>query len=79
MFNLSPYVCRVEWGIRGARNAAERGDIIIIVDVLSFSSTVISAVNYGAIIYPAIQKKILSYLTEGCDTSISKIAFLLFS
>ncbi|MFO1446144.1 2-phosphosulfolactate phosphatase [Bacillus sp. Bva_UNVM-123] len=53
MLNQSPYVCRVEWGKRGAREAAERGDIIIIVDVLSFSSTVISALNYGAIIYPS--------------------------
>ncbi len=52
MFDQSPYVCRVEWGKRGAREAAERGDIIIIVDVLSFSTTVISALNNGAIIYP---------------------------
>jgi 2-phosphosulfolactate phosphatase len=52
MFNQDPYSCRVEWGIRGAREAAERGDIIIIVDVLSFSSTVISALRQGAIIYP---------------------------
>jgi hypothetical protein len=27
--NQSPHVCRVEWGIRGAREAAEPGDIII--------------------------------------------------
>ena len=52
MFSQSPYSCRVEWGKRGAREAAERGDIIIIVDVLSFSSTVISALRYGAILYP---------------------------
>jgi 2-phosphosulfolactate phosphatase len=52
MFHQSPYSCRVEWGIRGAREAAERGDIIIIVDVLSFSSTVISALSQGAILYP---------------------------
>lgn len=51
-FDQSPYECRVEWGRRGAREAAERGDIIIIVDVLSFSSTVITALRYGAIIYP---------------------------
>ncbi|MGG3564805.1 2-phosphosulfolactate phosphatase [Neobacillus rhizosphaerae] len=51
-FDQSPYECRVEWGRRGAREAAERGDIIIIVDVLSFSSTVISALRKGAIIYP---------------------------
>ncbi|MEH7107483.1 2-phosphosulfolactate phosphatase, partial [Bacillus sp. JJ1764] len=52
MFSQSLFNCRVEWGMRGAREAAERGDIIIIVDVLSFSSTVISALSNGAIIYP---------------------------
>ncbi|WP_332698629.1 2-phosphosulfolactate phosphatase [Halalkalibacter lacteus] len=52
MFNQSPYDIRIEWGRRGAREAAEREDIVIIVDVLSFSSTVISALRYGARIYP---------------------------
>ncbi|MDQ0270432.1 2-phosphosulfolactate phosphatase [Cytobacillus purgationiresistens] len=52
MFEQSPYEVRVEWGRRGARDAASRGDIVIIVDVLSFSSTVISALRYGSIIYP---------------------------
>ncbi|MFB3162080.1 2-phosphosulfolactate phosphatase [Neobacillus sp. 179-J 1A1 HS] len=52
MFSQSPYVCRMEWGRRGAREAAERGDIIIIVDILSFSSTVVSALHFGAVIYP---------------------------
>lgn len=52
MFDQSPYECRMEWGQRGAREAAERGDITIIVDVLSFSSTVTAAVNAGAVVYP---------------------------
>lgn len=52
MFDQSPYACRVEWGKRGAREASERGDITIIVDVLSFSSTVVSALHKGAIIFP---------------------------
>jgi 2-phosphosulfolactate phosphatase len=52
MFDQSPYSCKVEWGKRGARESAERGDIVIIVDVLSFSSTVVSALNAGAFIYP---------------------------
>lgn len=52
MFDQSPYACRVEWGQRGAREAAERGDITIIVDVLSFSSTVVTALSFGAISYP---------------------------
>jgi 2-phosphosulfolactate phosphatase len=52
MFDQSPFDCRMEWGRRGAREAAERGDIVIVVDVLSFSSTVVSAMNVGAIIHP---------------------------
>lgn len=52
MFDQIDYQCRVEWGKRGAREAAQRGDITIIVDVLSFSSTVVTAVNYGVILFP---------------------------
>ena len=51
-FDQSPFEIKFEWGQRGARAAAERGDIVIIVDVLSFSSTVVTAVGYGAEIYP---------------------------
>jgi 2-phosphosulfolactate phosphatase len=52
MFDQAPFECRVEWGRRGAREAADRGDITIIVDVLSFSSTVVTALHYGAVIFP---------------------------
>jgi 2-phosphosulfolactate phosphatase len=52
MFSQSPYECKLEWGRRGARDAAERGDIVIIVDVLSFSSTIVAALSSGAIIFP---------------------------
>ncbi|MBT2637668.1 2-phosphosulfolactate phosphatase [Bacillus sp. ISL-39] len=52
MFSQSPYECKLEWGRRGAREAAERGDIVIIVDVLSFSSTIVAALSAGAIIFP---------------------------
>lgn len=52
LFDQSSFHCRVEWGRRGARDAADRGDLVIVVDVLSFSSTVVTALNYGAIIYP---------------------------
>jgi 2-phosphosulfolactate phosphatase len=51
-YDQSPFECRVEWGQRGAREAAERGDITIIVDVLSFSSTVVTATIHGASISP---------------------------
>jgi 2-phosphosulfolactate phosphatase len=51
-FDQSGYQVKVEWGQRGAREAAARGDIIIIVDVLSFSSTTVAALHHGAHIFP---------------------------
>lgn len=51
-FDQLPYEIKLDWGQRGARAAAERGDIVIIVDVLSFSSTVVTAVQHKANIYP---------------------------
>jgi len=52
VFAQPGYRCRLEWGWRGARVAAERGDVLVIVDVLSFSSAVATAVQKGAVIYP---------------------------
>lgn len=46
------YRCRLEWGRRGARVAAERGDVLVVVDILSFSSAVVTAVQHGCVIYP---------------------------
>ncbi|OCA87524.1 2-phosphosulfolactate phosphatase [Bacillus sp. FJAT-27225] len=52
IFGQSGYSIRVEWGRKGARDAAGRGDIVIVVDVLSFSSTVVTALHHGCSIYP---------------------------
>jgi 2-phosphosulfolactate phosphatase len=52
MFDQAPYACRLEWGPRGARDAAARGDVVIVVDVLRFSSATVTAVHHGAWIYP---------------------------
>ena len=52
IFSQSPFQCKLDWGAIGAIRAAERGDIIVIVDVLSFSTTVVRAVSRGAVIYP---------------------------
>ncbi len=46
------YRCRLDWGRRGTHQAAERGDILVIVDTLSFSTDVVTAVHRGGIIYP---------------------------
>ena len=43
---------RLAWGRRGARDAAERGDILVVVDTLRFSTAAATAVHHGALIYP---------------------------
>jgi 2-phosphosulfolactate phosphatase len=37
----------LEWGVTGARLAAERGDAVVVVDVLSFSTSVTIAAGRG--------------------------------
>lgn len=43
---------RLAWGRRGAQTAAERGDILVVVDTLRFSTATATAVHAGALIYP---------------------------
>ncbi|MER6526101.1 2-phosphosulfolactate phosphatase [Streptomyces sp. NPDC001508] len=42
----------LDWGIDAAQLAASRGDAVVIVDALSFSTTVILAVAHGAAVLP---------------------------
>jgi 2-phosphosulfolactate phosphatase len=51
----SAYRCRLDWGRRGACLAAERGDMIVIVDTLRFSTTVATAVQHGGLVYPCAE------------------------
>jgi len=51
-FTQHPYRCRLERGRHGTREAALRGDILVIVDTLSFSTAAATAVHHGATIYP---------------------------
>jgi 2-phosphosulfolactate phosphatase len=57
IFSQQPYRCRLDWGPRGVRKAAERGNILVIVDTLSFSTSVATAVHFGGLIYPCIEMK----------------------
>lgn len=50
--NQSKYDIKLEWGLPGIEQLAPVSDIIIIVDVLSYSTCVDIAVSNGAIIYP---------------------------
>ncbi|HLK60014.1 MAG TPA: 2-phosphosulfolactate phosphatase [Chthonomonadaceae bacterium] len=49
--------CRLEWGWQGAMSAAERGDILVVVDVLSFSTTVATAIHSGGSIRPCVTQE----------------------
>src|SRR5947209_9363220 len=49
----SEYAVNVDWGRAGAVRAAARGDVVVIVDVLSFSTACAAAAAAGASIYPA--------------------------
>jgi 2-phosphosulfolactate phosphatase len=48
---------RLEWGRRGALAAVGRGDVLVVVDVLRFSTTVATAVAHGAVIYPCLTEE----------------------
>jgi len=55
LFAQSPYRCRLDWGRHGTRAAAERQDILVIVDTLSFSTAVVNAVQRGGLVYPCAE------------------------
>lgn len=51
-YNQSEFDIRFEWGVRGVEELAPVSDVIIIVDVFSFSTSVDIATNNGAIVFP---------------------------
>jgi 2-phosphosulfolactate phosphatase len=44
----------LEWGPVGARTLAERSDVVVVVDVLSFSTALTIAVERGAVVWPHV-------------------------
>lgn len=56
-YSQQPYRCRLDWGRYGTQQAAERGDILVIVDTLSFSTAVATAVQHGGVIYPCSREE----------------------
>jgi 2-phosphosulfolactate phosphatase len=55
-FDQAAYRVRLEWGRRGARVAAERRDVLVVVDVLSFSTAAVTAAARGVTVYPCATK-----------------------
>jgi 2-phosphosulfolactate phosphatase len=52
IFDQAEYALRCEWGAHGVRQLAKISDVLIVVDVLSFSTAVDIAVSNGAIVFP---------------------------
>lgn len=52
LFDQSDFNVRCEWGEQGVAMLASISDVIIIVDVLSFSTAVDIAVSQGAVVFP---------------------------
>lgn len=53
------------WGRRGAQAASERGDIIVVIDTLRFSTAAATAVHHGALIYPCpLEEALFNALAE---------------
>ncbi len=46
------YRLRADWGLDGALALAEHADVAVVVDVLSFTTTVTVAVEAGMVVWP---------------------------
>ena len=63
---------RLGWGRRGAQDAAERGDILVVVDTLRFSTAAATAVHHGALIYPcATDPALFNALAQHVDGEVA--------
>jgi 2-phosphosulfolactate phosphatase len=52
IFDQAEYTLRCEWGPSGIRKLTKISDVLIVVDVLSFSTAVDIAVSNGAVVFP---------------------------
>ena len=68
-FSQSPHRVRMDWGWRGCSAAAQRGDAIVIVDVIRFSTAVCAAAAHGITIYPASDRDDLHELCLRFDAT----------
>jgi 2-phosphosulfolactate phosphatase len=56
-FLQSGFRCKLDWGREGARRAAAAGDILVVVDVLSFSTATATAIERGCVIIPCTDEE----------------------
>ncbi|MFH2049834.1 MAG: 2-phosphosulfolactate phosphatase [bacterium] len=68
---MTNFLCDFYWGRAGAIRASENSEIVVIVDTLSFSTTVAYAVKKGAVIYPLALGDDTSELSEKYNAEIA--------
>jgi 2-phosphosulfolactate phosphatase len=54
VFDQAGFDARLEWGIAGARVLAGACRVIVVVDVLSFTTAIEVAVGRGAVVFPRL-------------------------
>ena len=67
MFSQEPYRCKLDWGPIGIERAARRGEIIVLVDTLSFSTCVAYIVSQRGIVYPCLETEDATKLAQEVD------------
>src|SRR5438477_427738 len=61
---------RLDWGWRGAREAARRGDAVVVVDVLRFATAAVVAASRGVLIYPAANEDEVTAAVSRFDAGV---------
>jgi hypothetical protein len=71
-FSQDKYRCRLEWGRCGAE-AAARGDVLVVVDTLSFLTAVATAIRHGVVEYASAAEHVRP-LTErvGAEVAVKR-------
>ena len=68
-FSQEPHRVRMDWGWRGCATAAARGDAVVIVDVIRFSTAACAATSRGVTIYPANDRHDLGAMCRQFDAT----------
>jgi 2-phosphosulfolactate phosphatase len=63
--------CCLDWGENGALRAAKRADLVVIVDTLSFSTAVVTAVHYGGLVHPCPPEKDAAELARPMSAEVA--------